>query len=324
MNSGKPMTKSAYNMGFFNAPCQVGTFSATGYLPCDAAPLGSYVSIAGATEATLCPAGSFAGSTGSYVCTPASAGSYVATPGSSTQQTCAAGYTSAANAITCVAIAIAVGGGSPAKVGPRFAAKPTIKGTVSVGKSLELSHDAAVSTTPVTYSYKWHRCVKPVVAAAEVSASSGCVAIDAATAATLALGTTDAQSFLTAQVTATSTEGTATYFASSVNAKTLKYLGLAAAAKVSGTAKVGKTLSVSKLTWVAAAPTKLSYQWYRCSSVVAAGSSVGSSCKAITGAKSSSYRVGYNDKKKYLAVKVSAVLGTSKLNAAVGVTSKAS
>lgn len=317
-NDGKPITKSAYNMGLFNPPCEAGSYSATGFKPCILAPAGTYVSETGRTSATDCAAGTFANNIGSFECTPAQAGYFVASSGSATQQACPAGLTSGVGATVCTSGAAS----SPTTAGPKFSGKPSIKGTVSVGKSLSVEHLPVVSALPITYSYAWYQCAKPVAAGETVRASAGCVEISSASSASLLLGSADAKKFVTAKVTAISSAGSSSYFAQSVNAKNLKYLGLAKSASLSGSAKVGNTVSVSKLNWVAASPSKIGYQWYRCSSAVASVETIGAGCKAISGAKSSSYRVGKGDKKKHLAVKISAVLGSSKLSATAGLAAK--
>jgi hypothetical protein len=71
--------------------CQPGTFSVSGSEPCIPAPAGSYVDTTGATEATLCPAGTFSATSGAIACTPAPHGSYVDSPGAVAATPCAAG-----------------------------------------------------------------------------------------------------------------------------------------------------------------------------------------------------------------------------------------
>ena len=63
-----------------------------------------------------------------------------------------------------------------------------------------------------------------------------------------------------------------------------------AAPKVSGTAKVGKKLKVSKGTWLGS-PTIYTYQWYR-------------GATKIAGATKSSYKLKPKDAKKKLRVRV--------------------
>ena len=84
--------------------CEPGYFSPTGTEPCDPAPQGSYVSTVGATEATLCPVGTYSDIVGAASCQPAPQGSYVSTVGATEATLCPVGYTSEAGAIECYLI----------------------------------------------------------------------------------------------------------------------------------------------------------------------------------------------------------------------------
>jgi hypothetical protein len=78
--------------------------------------------------------------------------------------------------------------------------------------------------------------------------------------------------------------------------------------KVTGTAKVAKTLTAAG-TWTGYPTPTLTYKWYACTrAVTAARSTVPSTCKRITGATRSTYRVTSAQRGKYVAVLVT---GTS-------------
>ena len=83
--------------------------------------------------------------------------------------------------------------------------------------------------------------------------------------------------------------------------------GNTAAPAVSGTAKVGQTLTVSDGTW-SGSPTSYAYQWQRCTS--------SSACASIAGATSRTYKVGSADSGRTLRAVVSATNadGTSTAN----------
>ncbi|MGO9879185.1 MAG: hypothetical protein ACLPSM_07500 [Acidimicrobiales bacterium] len=72
--------------------CSAGTYSTNGYLPCTAAPAGSYVPTTGSTSATLCPPGTYSATSGAVVCTQAPAGSYDSGTGNTSASLCAIGY----------------------------------------------------------------------------------------------------------------------------------------------------------------------------------------------------------------------------------------
>jgi hypothetical protein len=79
--------------------------------------------------------------------------------------------------------------------------------------------------------------------------------------------------------------------------------------KVTGTAKVAKTLTAAKGTWTGYPTPTLRYQWYVCTrAVTAARSTVPSTCKRITGATRSTYKLTSAQRGKYVAVLVT---GTS-------------
>lgn len=82
------------------------------------------------------------------------------------------------------------------------------------------------------------------------------------------------------------------------------------AASVSGTAKVGKTITASKGTWTGTPTPSYTYKWYRCtvSSTKSATAAPTSSmkCSLISSAKSSTYKATSSDVGKYLRVLVTA------------------
>lgn len=90
--------------------------------------------------------------------------------------------------------------------------------------------------------------------------------------------------------------------------------------KVSGTAKVRKTLTANKGTWTGYPTPTYSYQWYACSKkITVATSKVPSTCKKITGATKNTLMLKSSQKKKYIAVLVT---GTSRGTAKVAWLSK--
>jgi alpha-tubulin suppressor-like RCC1 family protein len=76
-------------------------------------------------------------------------------------------------------------------------------------------------------------------------------------------------------------------------------------ATITGNATVGSVLSNS-VTWTGFPQPSLSYQWYQCSSVVAASASVPAGCSAIAGATSATYTVQAGDFGYYISQYVTA------------------
>jgi hypothetical protein len=73
--------------------------------------------------------------------------------------------------------------------------------------------------------------------------------------------------------------------------------------KVTGTSTVGKTLTAAKGTWAGYPTPTFTYQWYACTrALTAARSSVPSTCKKITGATRSTFKLTSAQRGKYVAV----------------------
>ena len=72
---------------------------------------------------------------------------------------------------------------------------------------------------------------------------------------------------------------------------------------VTGTSTVGKTLTAAKGTWTGYPTPTFTYQWYACTTAVSvARTTVPSTCKKITGATRSTYRLTSAQRGKYVAV----------------------
>ncbi|GEK23554.1 hypothetical protein CXY01_40740 [Cellulomonas xylanilytica] len=150
---------------------------------------------------------------------------------------------------------------------------PTISGTVRVGQKLTAT-PGTWGPAPVTLAYQWYRAG---------------TRITGATASTYTLTTADLGKTLTVHVIGSKTGYTTVDKAS---AKTAAVAGLLTTATptVSGTLKVGSTLTAKPGTW-GPAPVTLAYQWYR------AG-------VAISGATSPTYKLVAADKGTGIKVKV--------------------
>ena len=93
---------------------------------------------------------------------------------------------------------------------------------------------------------------------------------------------------------------------------------------VSGTVQVGKVLTAAKGAWTGYPTPIFRYQWYACTRVVtAARSTVPSTCRKITGATRSTFRLTSAQRNKYVAVLVTGTsLGTTATNWLSKTTSK--
>jgi len=153
---------------------------------------------------------------------------------------------------------------------------PAITGTVKVGYTVSVSK-GTWSPAPTSYSYQWYRAG---------------VAISGANKSTYKLISTDGGKALTVRVTAKRSGYASTPRTSSAKTVANASFSKAPTPKISGTAKVGSTLTASRYTW-SPAPTTFTYQWYRSGS-------------AISGANKSTYKLTTSERGKTITVKVTA------------------
>jgi hypothetical protein len=147
-----------------------------------------------------------------------------------------------------------------AAVAPIATVAPAVTGTGVVNTTLSASKGTWTTTTDTTYAYSWKRCD---------AAGENCVAIAGATAATYKVVTADVDATLRAVVTATNPDGTVA--ATSAPSAKVKPAPPAAGTVpvLTGTAKVGQTVSATTGTWTGASET-LKTTFWRCGTTCAA------------------------------------------------------
>jgi hypothetical protein len=176
---------------------------------------------------------------------------------------------------------------------PHNTTLPSVSGTPVTGHTLTCNKGTWSGSIPRTYSYHWLR---------------DNVGIIGATSATYLTKASDAGHAVKCRVTASNGAGSATATSAAVTIKAPPRNTVAP--KITGTPKVGHTLTCSKGTWTGTAPITYGYRWLRDGT-------------AIVGATSATYNVAIADKGHALRCKVTAhnAAGTaSKLSAAVNVT----
>ncbi|OFI38548.1 hypothetical protein BIU82_04305 [Arthrobacter sp. SW1] len=176
-----------------------------------------------------------------------------------------AGYTTVAKTSAATAAVVA---------GTLTAPTPTITGTAKVGQTLT-ANPGAWGPAPVTLKYQWFR--------------SG-VAISGATAATYVQSYYDLGKTLTVRVTGSKAGYTTVAKTSAATAAVVAGTLTAPTPTITGTAKVGQTLTANPGTW-GPAPVTLKYQWYR-------------SGVAISGATATTYTQTSADLGKTMTVRV--------------------
>lgn len=131
---------------------------------------------------------------------------------------------------------------------PANTVAPSISGTAQVGETLTASAGTWTGVPTPSYSYQWKRDGN---------------SIGGATNSTYQLVAADYGAVITVTVTATNSEGSS----SETSAGTSAVAGLApvntAAPVISGTPKVGESLSVTTGTWTGVPTPSISYQWTR-------------------------------------------------------------
>jgi hypothetical protein len=178
-------------------------------------------------------------------------------------------------------------------VPPSNTALPTISGTLVAGHTLTCNKGSWSGSLPQTYAYRWLR--------------NG-VGITGATNATYLVKSADAGKQLRCRVTASNGGGSAMALSAAKLIKTPPKNTVAP--KITGTPRVGKTLSCSLGTWTGSSPITYTRQWRR-------------NGAAISGATGANYVAKAADAGKFLTCRVTAsnVAGTaSKTSAAVKVT----
>jgi hypothetical protein len=172
---------------------------------------------------------------------------------------------------------VAVGsGGARTAAAPQNTALPTITGVPQEGETLIGDRGQWSGTEPISYALQWRRCD---------SAGGTCGNIAGATASTYMLKADDVGHTIRLRVTASNADGRQT--------ATSRPTGVVKAAlpdaprntalpALSGTAKVGETLTGSKGSWEGTEPISYAYQWQRCDNT-------GGSCASISGATALTY-----------------------------------
>jgi DNA-binding beta-propeller fold protein YncE len=217
-----------------------------------------------------------------------------------TSSTYAAQAGDVGHAFKCRVTATNLGGNTAAtstaktiQTAPQNLTAPSISGTPAAGHTLTCNNGGWSGSMPQTHAYRWLR--------------NG-VGIVGATSATYAVKAADTGHALNCRVTAANGAGSATANSAAVTIKTPPKNTVAP--KITGTPKVGNTLTCAKGTWTGSAPITYKYQWLRNGSPIAVATAASHVAKAA-------------DQNKFLSCKVTATNAAgsaSKTSATVKVT----
>jgi len=182
---------------------------------------------------------------------------------------------------------------------------PTISGTTQVGQTLTAGN-GTWSNSPTSFAYQWLRCN---------AGGNACASVAGATQKTYTLVGADAGRTMRVRVTATNADGSTA--AESSQTVAITPASSTAGPKntelptISGTAKVGQTLTATEGSW-SGNPDSYAFQWQRCDADVA-------SCSNVTGATGKTYGVSLADLGYRLRVAVTArnSKGSASANSAI-------
>lgn len=169
-----------------------------------------------------------------------------------------------------------------AVLGAFTAPAPTISGTRAVGYTLT-AVTGTWSPAPTSFTYQWYRAG---------------VAISGATGSTYKLTTYDQGKTITVKVTGVRSGYATTSRTSAATAAILGVFTTAPTPTITGTRKVGYSLTANPGTW-SPTPSSFTYQWYRVTT--------GGTVSAISGATAKTYKLTSYDKGRYVYVRVTGI-----------------
>ena len=202
------------------------------------------------------------------------------------------GRIAASLVVTLAALAFTTIGLAATAAPPANTSPPTISGTAQVAQTLTATN-GTWSNAPASFAYQWLRCN---------GGGNSCASVANGTQQTYTLVGADAGSTMRVRVTATNADGSSS--AQSAQTAMVAAATSSAAPKntapptISGTAKVGQTLTANEGSW-SGNPTGYAFQWQRCDADVIV-------CSNVVGATSRTYLVRIADLGYRLRVRVTA------------------
>jgi hypothetical protein len=181
---------------------------------------------------------------------------------------------------------------------------PSVLGTTIAGQSLTAETGIWSGFPAPTFTYRWYRCTAE--GAAVITVPRTCTLLRSATSGSYIPVAADANKYLRVAVTATNAAGSSTAL-SATSALVVSAPQNSKFPTVSGTARVGNKLTAKSGTWSGTVPITYAYQWYTCTTKVAANASLSEgTCLLISLATSSTYTLTANERTKFVMVRVTA------------------
>lgn len=160
-------------------------------------------------------------------------------------------------------------------------------------------------TPSPTLTYRWFRCTKTGVAVSGTTIPSGCSVITGGTGASYTPVSADFGKLLRLQSTATNSQGSASRF-SATSAPVVSGPLVSSVPSISGTAKIGKTLTGNTGRYSGSTPLGYTYQWFSCLSKVNAAKIQPVGCREIVAATSTKYGLTSAEVNRFIVLRVTA------------------
>jgi hypothetical protein len=177
-------------------------------------------------------------------------------------------------------------------VAPNNVTEPQISGTPRVGQVLRTTRGEWEGTEPMTFEFRWYRCEGRGAADA-----SDCRRISNASDNTYVLRQADAGFRIRSQVIARNADGRDTATSNPTSVVTAARPVNTTEPSISGTARVGSTLTANRGEWAGNQPITYTYIWLRCAAD-------GDNCSEIQGANDTTYEVRDSDDGRTIRVRV--------------------
>jgi alpha-tubulin suppressor-like RCC1 family protein len=182
--------------------------------------------------------------------------------------------------------------------------QPSISGTAQVGQTLTANDGTWTGTPTPTFTYQWYTCTAKITSATQTVPGT-CSEIST-TENTLELTSAHAGKYMTVEVTGTSTGTDPVSWLAISTATTVKMRAVnTVRPSISGTARVGKRLTVNKGTWTGTPTPKFTRKWYACTAKIARSTqTIPGTCQLIAGATKATFKLTAAQKNKFIAVQV--------------------
>jgi len=182
-------------------------------------------------------------------------------------------------------------------------------GSVMVGSAVVETSSWVAFPSP-SLSHQWFACDASINNPSP-SRPEACVSISGATSSSFTPTQAQAGKFLSVRVTATNSAGTTVRFSPSVSEVGIP-ISLVSGSSISGTPKVGQSVSVGTGSWNGTQPITIDYYWFACTQSVAEGYASNNStpreshCTYIPNAISNTFVVTESQVGKFLMVRIRA------------------